>query len=63
MKNNLFNIVIAVAAVTLSFMACKPKNVNTAVSGDAAAKAYVAPGQYDEFYNFVSGGFSGQLSA
>ncbi len=62
MKNNLFNIVIAVAAVTLSFMACKPKNVNTAVSGDAAAKAYVAPGQYDEFYNFVSGGFSGQLS-
>ena len=63
MKNNLFKIVIAVAAVTLSFMACKPKNVNTAVSGDAAAKAYVAPGQYDEFYNFVSGGFSGQLSA
>jgi nitrous-oxide reductase len=32
------------------------------VSGDAAAKAYVAPGKYDEFYNFVSGGFSGQLS-
>jgi nitrous-oxide reductase len=63
MKNNLINIVIVVAAVTLSFMACKPKNVNTAVSGDAAAKAYVAPGQYDEFYNFVSGGFSGQLSA
>ena len=63
MKNYLFNIVIAVAAITLSIMACKPKNVNTAVSGDAAAKAYVAPGQYDEFYNFVSGGFSGQLSA
>ncbi|MDZ4746963.1 MAG: Sec-dependent nitrous-oxide reductase [Saprospiraceae bacterium] len=62
MKKYLFNIVIAVAAVTLSFMACKPKNVNTAVSGDAAEKAYVAPGQYDEFYNFVSGGFSGQLS-
>jgi nitrous-oxide reductase len=26
------------------------------------AKAYVAPGKYDEFYNFVSGGFSGQMS-
>ena len=25
-------------------------------------KAYVAPGKYDEFYNFVSGGFSGQMS-
>jgi nitrous-oxide reductase len=23
---------------------------------------YVAPGKYDEFYNFVSGGFSGQLA-
>ncbi len=42
---------------------CKPpKNTSDAVSGDAAAKAYVAPGKYDEFYNFVSGGFSGQMS-
>lgn len=41
---------------------CKPKGTADAVSGDAAAKAYVAPGKYDEFYNFVSGGFSGQLS-
>jgi nitrous-oxide reductase len=41
---------------------CKPKNTGNAVSGDAAAKAYVAPGKYDEFYNFVSGGFSGQMS-
>ena len=30
---------------------CKPKNSGNAVSGDAAARAYVAPGQYDEFYN------------
>ena len=42
--------------------ACKPKNTGNAVSGDAAAKTYVAPGKYDQFYNFVSGGFSGQLS-
>ncbi|OWP87799.1 nitrous oxide reductase [Flavobacterium covae] len=41
---------------------CKPKNSGDAVSGDAAQKTYVAPGKYDEFYNFVSGGFSGQLS-
>lgn len=31
-------------------------------TGDAASRAYVAPGKYDEFYNFVSGGFSGQLA-
>lgn len=44
------------------FGSCKPKNTSQAVSGDAASKAYVAPGKYDEFYNFVSGGFSGQMS-
>ena len=42
--------------------ACKPKNAGNAVSGNAAEKTYVAPGKYDEYYNFVSGGFSGQLS-
>jgi len=30
--------------------------------GDAAEKVYVAPGSYDEFYAFMSGGFSGQVS-
>ena len=29
---------------------------------DAAQKVYVPPGQYDEFYAFMSGGFSGQVS-
>lgn len=40
---------------------CKPKGTQSAAGGDAA-KTYVAPGKYDEFYNFVSGGFSGQMS-
>ena len=51
-----------VAAMPFAFNSCKPKNAGTAVSADAASKTYVAPGKYDEFYNFVSGGFSGQLS-
>lgn len=41
---------------------CKPKGVQSAVGGNSAVKSYVAPGKYDEFYNFVSGGFSGQMS-
>ncbi len=49
-------------AGSLFFASCKPKSSGDAVSGNAAQKAYVAPGKYDEFYNFVSGGFSGQLS-
>ena len=42
---------------------CRPNTSQvSAVSSDAASKVYVKPGSYDEFYNFVSGGFSGQLS-
>jgi nitrous-oxide reductase len=62
MKNK---IIAAIAMIFLGssvFISCKPKNSDDAVSGDAAQKAYVAPGKYDEFYNFVSGGFSGQMS-
>jgi nitrous-oxide reductase len=33
-----------------------------ALSGNIAEKVYVAPGEHDEYYAFVSGGFSGQLS-
>ncbi len=50
------------SVATLVFISCKPKGTSNAISGDAASKAYVAPGKYDEFYNFVSGGFSGQMS-
>ncbi|MEO6252305.1 MAG: Sec-dependent nitrous-oxide reductase [Ferruginibacter sp.] len=62
---NYKSITIAILAFVIlpGFNACKPKNAGSAVSSDAAAKTYVAPGKYDEFYNFVSGGFSGQMSA
>lgn len=62
MKNRIIKVVAAVVLGSTLFVACKPKSSGDAVSGDAAKKAYVAPGKYDEFYNFVSGGFSGQLS-
>ncbi|MGK7389082.1 MAG: Sec-dependent nitrous-oxide reductase [Candidatus Cyclobacteriaceae bacterium M2_1C_046] len=32
------------------------------IKNDAASKVYVAPGEHDEFYAFMSGGFSGQVS-
>jgi nitrous-oxide reductase len=62
MKNNIVKAIFTIAMGCALFTSCKPKNSSDAVSGDAALKAYVAPGKYDEFYNFVSGGFSGQMS-
>lgn len=53
---------LAGLSLAASVTGCKPKNAGTAAASDAASKVYVAPGKYDEFYNFVSGGFSGQMS-
>ena len=38
------------------------KATSGALKSSAAEKVYVAPGEYDEFYAFISGGFSGQLA-
>jgi nitrous-oxide reductase len=57
------NIILLGSIAILALMqSCKMKSSESAVSGDAASKVYVAPGKYDEIYNFVSGGFSGQVS-
>lgn len=58
----LLSITVSVVALTTAFGACNTSNKSIVSDGDAAQKVYVAPGKYDEFYNFVSGGFSGQLS-
>ena len=38
------------------------KVTSGALGSSMAEQAYVAPGEYDEFYAFISGGFSGQLA-
>ncbi|HNF80795.1 MAG TPA: nitrous oxide reductase, partial [Cyclobacteriaceae bacterium] len=50
------------ALVSILFQLCKPKGPAEVTTGNAASQAYVAPGKYDEFYNFVSGGFNGQMN-
>ena len=52
---------IALALVVATSLYCAQKPAST-VMGSGAAKVYVAPGTYDEFYAFMSGGFSGQVS-
>ena len=59
-------VALIATAVTVAgiLYACTTTNRPTTslVGGDAASKVYVPPGTYDEFYSFLSGGFSGQVS-
>ncbi|MHB1193930.1 MAG: Sec-dependent nitrous-oxide reductase [Longimicrobiales bacterium] len=55
----------ALGVVTVATYACQGGGGTAAGAGDQAAAAqavYVAPGSYDEFYAFMSGGFSGNLT-
>ncbi|MEP2025683.1 MAG: Sec-dependent nitrous-oxide reductase [Reichenbachiella sp.] len=62
---NIKNITSILASAILLFaVGCQPGgNENSgALSGDLASRSFVAPGEHDEFYGFISGGFNGQLS-
>jgi nitrous-oxide reductase len=54
----------AVAVSAVLFYACAPTSNNAGIgtAADAASRVYVAPGSYDDYYAFMSGGFSGQLA-
>jgi nitrous-oxide reductase len=58
-------LVVLAALIISSVEGCSPKKdtKGPSLSGDEASKVYVEPGKYDEFYYFISGGFSGQVAA
>ena len=51
-----------VAVASLMFACQTTRSKQPLATGDAAGRVYIAPGQYDEFYSFLSGGFSGQVA-
>jgi nitrous-oxide reductase len=53
---------VALAGLLAGLGGCAKSSTPPVASGDAASRVYVAPGSYDEFYAFLSGGFSGQVS-
>ncbi len=61
-KFRLFAMILVSLLGTTLLISCGGKKEEIGGLGDAASKVYVAPGNYDEFYAFMSGGFSGQVS-
>lgn len=59
-RRGMWLLVMAIAATAL-LNGCSLQQ-ESATASPAAQKVYVAPGSYDEFYAFMSGGFSGQVS-
>ncbi|WP_027137829.1 Sec-dependent nitrous-oxide reductase [Gaetbulibacter saemankumensis] len=63
---NILKSAVAILSILVAFTSCnnssKSGGKSGALAGNVAEKVYVAPGEHDEFYAFISGGFSGQLS-
>ena len=52
----------AAVAAGVGFYACSTTTGGASLAdGDAASKVYVAPGKYDQYYAFLSGGYNGQI--
>ncbi|MCS7170075.1 MAG: nitrous oxide reductase, partial [Candidatus Kapabacteria bacterium] len=55
-------LVPTIAGFFVLFLGGCPGPRQAVATDDAASRVYVPPGQYDEFYAFISGGFSGQVT-
>ncbi len=64
LSSNFKNVLLVIAGLLLAASCNTPGNAykSGALAGDVASQVYVPPGEYDEFYAFMSGGFSGQIS-
>jgi len=60
MYSHRFWMLPAVVLLSITLFGCNG-NGNFSSNTDAAQKVYVAPGELDEFYGFMSGGYNGQL--
>lgn len=58
------NLILSALIIAGLFISCggDSNKRSGAFASNAAERVYVAPGEHDEFYAFLSGGFSGQMS-
>lgn len=61
-KVNVILLLISASLIILGGCGKSKSSKGPLVESDAPNKVYVEPGKYDEFYAFLSGGFSGQLA-
>lgn len=62
---NIFKLSIGLFFTAVAFTSCndqKSNKSNGALSSSNAEKVYVAPGEHDSHYAFISGGYSGNLT-
>lgn len=63
---NILTSTFAILVVMATFTSCnnsgKSNGKSGALASNIAEKVYVAPGEHDEFYAFISGGYSGNLT-
>jgi len=62
LQKRLGSLLLAIVALVIVGCSSDGGSAGGALSGDAASRVYVKPGEKDEFYSFVSGGFSGPLA-
>lgn len=56
-------LMVGVLVATVGITSCsKKRGPGSVLAGDAAERVYVAPGEKDKFYWFMSGGYSGQVA-
>ncbi|MCB1191662.1 MAG: Sec-dependent nitrous-oxide reductase [Leptospiraceae bacterium] len=55
-------IIIILFATIMAFGCKKGSSGKSSIASNAAQRVYVAPGDWDEVYGFMSGGFSGQVT-
>lgn len=55
-------VVVALGALAAGLVLAQGARSAARTASDAAARTFVAPGEHDDYYAFMSGGFNGQMS-
>lgn len=61
-QTRLWSVAIVIGMLIMALSCGQQGNQSGALKGNMAEKSFVPPGEHDDYYAFISGGYSGQLS-